>query len=140
MNSPNAYLVPLAVIALELEIDVNALAGQFGDAVTIDAAGLRCVEAGRSRAYLANANAARQAERERIQRQAAETAERIDAANAPLRALLSAIQAQPAAEPGTPALAAMIANDPDIGFNRRGRFLDEVLGGQNTYHDVQQEG
>jgi hypothetical protein len=138
MNSQNG-LVPLALLATELEIDIAALAQQFGDDVVPDAAGLRCVPIERCREYIAATHAARRADEERMQTQIAECVAGIDRMNAPVQAMLEAIAAQPAAEPGVPAIAAMVANDPDIGFNRRGRHMDEMLGGENTYHKVQED-
>ena len=77
MNSQNG-LVPLALLATELEIDIAALAEQFGDDVVPDAAGLRCVPIERCREYIAATHAARRADEERMQTQIAECVARID--------------------------------------------------------------
>jgi hypothetical protein len=138
---PNT-LVPLVTVAAELGVDVATLVKQFGDAVVADDAGLRCIEAERSRVYLAAANAAQQADEARMREQAAECAARIDAVNGPIFAKVAAIQQQQEAqqvEPGTPALAVMLGADRDNRLARASRNKDEMLAGNATYHAVTQE-
>jgi hypothetical protein len=135
MNPHNDRLVPLAIIALELEIDVATLVQTFGDDVVTDDAGMRAIPVERCREYVARANAARQAEREHIQRQAAECTARADAINAPIHAMVEAIQAQQVG-PGTdmPPLAVMIGADRDNWLARASRNKDEMLAGDLHFH------
>ena len=49
MDYPNLNAVPLVIVAAEVGATADELAQRFGDAVTLDAAGLRCVPTERAR-------------------------------------------------------------------------------------------
>ena len=70
---PNSNsLVPLVVLALEIGTTADELASRFGDAVTLDAAGIRCVSTERAGIYVAAHRGAQKDEQEILQRQQAE--------------------------------------------------------------------
>ena len=136
MDDQNNHLVPLVTVAAEIGISADEVAQRLGDSVTVDAAGLRAVAAERARVFLADHRAAQQAQRERAERQQAEFAAKHDAE---LRRRLQRIRALPPAQDGVPALALMLARDPDSRLARSSRRLDEMLSGTSVYRPIRGE-
>ncbi len=77
MDYPNLNAVPLVIIAAEIGTTADELASRFGDAVTLDAAGIRCVPTERARVLLAAHRAAVKAEAECRAEQARQFQERM---------------------------------------------------------------
>ncbi len=72
----NSSTIALVTVAAEVGIGADELAQRFGDAVIVDAAGVRCISAERAREFITTHRALRQAEAERRRRRRAELAAR----------------------------------------------------------------
>lgn len=83
VSSPSAWddwspanLLPLAVVALELDTTVTRLAERLGEDVVLDDIGMRCCTRAAAAALIGQRNARRAAEIERDRRQRAEAKQR----------------------------------------------------------------
>jgi hypothetical protein len=136
--------VPLALLAIELGTDVNALAAHFADTVRTDDNGLRAVTSALARAHIAAHHAAAQRVREQAAAQLAAAA----AAGNPTREKIRALRARqtPVGAPGEPlqpgaALAVLQAGDGtlDEHLDASARQFDELVTGRTTYHRISPE-
>jgi hypothetical protein len=134
LKMPN--VVPIVIVAAELDETVDALLMKLGDGViVVDDAGVRCLTTTMARQILDAHRASEQARRDR------DAADRQLAANQPNLAQLrvAALARQQAAwndSPNSdiPAIARVMAADPESRFNRNDRDLAEQLSGEIILH------
>ena len=121
-------LIPVAIVAGEVGADTDELAARLGNAVTLDAIGVRCIPADTAVDLITDHRAALQAERDRkaAQREAARQRPH------PVRERIRALQRQQEEWQGdrdTPALARALAGDPESRFNKSDAALAEMMSG-----------
>ena len=126
-------LIPVAIVAGEVGADTDELAARLGNAVTLDAIGVRCIPADTAVDLITDHRAALQAERDRkaAQREAARQRPH------PVRERIRALQRQQEewqGDPDTPALARALAGDPESRFNKSDAALAEMMSGQVVQH------
>ena len=131
-------ITPLTLIAAEIGGDANALAVKFGNAVTLDAAGLRCVPTDAAREFITDHRAAVAAEGDRLR------AER-DAARQrphPTRERIRAIGRQQEQFDGAdvPALGVLLAGDIEARLASSASRMDELMTGDSHYHSLSERG
>lgn len=136
-------LVPLGVLAAELDCTVTELARTIGDdAVFLDGIGFRCTTEAQAAALIADRNA--RAERERQRRHAqrqpaldtAQLRQRVQAIAAKQRELANALDG---VDLSSSALARVTADEVDQRIARSSSNLDDYLSGDITYHRIQRE-
>jgi hypothetical protein len=129
-------VVPIVIVAAELDETVDALLMKLGDGViVVDDAGVRCLTTTMARQIL---DAHRAAEKARRDRDAADRQLAEAEPNAAQRRVL-ALQRQQAAwndSPNSdiPAIARVLSSDPESRFNRNARDLDEQMNGEIILH------
>jgi hypothetical protein len=133
MNAMNG--MPIVTLAAALGLSVDLVARQNAGHI-IKVGGIDCVSVERSEAYVAEHRRHCEAERHR---QAEEWAAK-KAQPFPLRERVRRLAQRPSpADPDVPALAMMMANDPDNALERSSRAKSEMIRGDATYHRVRQE-
>lgn len=136
-------LVPLGVLAAELDTAVDQLARTIGDDdIYLDGIGFRCCTEAQAAALIAERNARQDRERQRrhAQRQPAlDTAQlraRVQAIAAKQRELANALDGVDLSES---ALARVTADDQAERIARSSSNLDDYLSGDMTYHRIRTE-
>lgn len=136
-------LVPLAVLAAELDTTAAELARRIGDDnVFLDGTGFRCTTEAQAAALIADRNA--RAERERQRRHAqrqpaldtAQLRQRVQAIAAKQRELANALDG---VDLSSSALARVTADDQAERIARSSSNLDDYLSGDMTYHRIRTE-
>lgn len=139
-------LIALTLVAAEIGTDAGTLAHRLGDAVVVNAAGLRALPVDRCRAVIDDHHAAAQAASER----AAEMAARPGPMDQ-VRRLVAAIderderlRAPGMLDAGMTAFARMQIADHEAKLEVKGRYLDEMIqngiDGTLRMHAIDQEG
>lgn len=137
----NALTTPVALVALELGIDADALAARLSADVILDAAGIRVVASDTARRVVSEHRAALQARRDQ---DAAEVAAARSAVN-PMRERIQALRSAQAAieAPSGPtapgealAIIQMLDGSQDEKLDASAARFDELTTGTMPYHRI----